>query len=145
MPSEALRLAENTLTAQQNRIDAMVVANDGMAGGAVQALEGQKLAGKVLVTGQDFDLAACQRIVAGTQTMTVFKSVRQIAYTGAEVAVAMAKGQPLQPTAQVDNGHGPVPAILVEPVAADRGNIDRILAEEGLYSQEAVYGQKGTK
>jgi D-xylose transport system substrate-binding protein len=145
MPSEALRLAENTLTAQQNRLDAMVVANDGMAGGAVQALEGQKLAGKVLVTGQDFDLAACQRIVAGTQTMTVFKSVRQIAYTGAEVAVALAKGRPPKPTAKVDNGFGPIPAILVEPVAADRGNIDRILAEEAVYTRDAVYGRGGAK
>ncbi|MBC7542240.1 MAG: substrate-binding domain-containing protein [Candidatus Sericytochromatia bacterium] len=145
MPSEALRLAENTLTSEQNRLDAMVVANDGMAGGAIQALAGQKLAGKVLVTGQDFDLAACQRIVAGTQTMTVFKSVRRIAYTGAEVAVAMAKGQPLKPTAKVDNGYGPIPAILVEPVAADKGNIDRILADEGVHTREAVYGSGGAK
>ena len=50
--------------------------NDGTAGGAIQALAEQKLAGKVLVTGQDADLAACQRIVAGTQTMTIYKPIQ---------------------------------------------------------------------
>jgi D-xylose transport system substrate-binding protein len=79
LASEALRHTENALTQANNNVVAVVVSNDGTAGGAIQALEEQKLAGKVLVSGQDADLAALQRIVAGTQSMTVYKPVAQLA------------------------------------------------------------------
>ncbi len=65
LPVEALKIMENALTKNNNKIDAVVVSNDGTAGGAVQALAAQNLAGKVWVSGQDADLAGCQRIVAG--------------------------------------------------------------------------------
>ena len=73
---EALKIMENALTRTDNKVDAVVASNDGTAGGAIQALAEQKLAGKVLVSGQDADLAACQRIVAGTQTMTIYKPIK---------------------------------------------------------------------
>ena len=75
-PIEALKHTENALTKSNNDVVAVVASNDGTAGGVVQALEGQKLAGKVFVSGQDADLAACQRIVAGTQSMTVYKPIQ---------------------------------------------------------------------
>ena len=93
-----MRITEDALTRTGKKVDAIVASNDGTAGGAIQALGEQKLAGKVLVTGQDADLAACQRIVAGTQTMTVYKPIKALAYKAAEVAVQMAKKQPLAPT-----------------------------------------------
>jgi D-xylose transport system substrate-binding protein len=76
---------ENALTKNGNKVDAVVVSNDGTAGGAIQALAEQKLAGKVVVSGQDADLAGCQRIVAGTQSMTVYKPIRRLAEKAAEV------------------------------------------------------------
>src|ERR1019366_5941610 len=88
MPVEALKIMENSLTKNKNQVDAVVVSNDGTAGGVVQALTEQKLAGKVLVTGQDADLAACQRIVQGTQSMTVYKPLALLANKAAELAVA---------------------------------------------------------
>ena len=65
----------------------MLASNDGTAGGAVQALCEEGLAGKVLVTGQDADLVALQRIAAGTQAMTIYKPLRTLAQGAAELAV----------------------------------------------------------
>lgn len=60
---------ENALTANNNKIDAVVASNDATAGGAIQALSAQGLSGKVAISGQDADLAGIKRIAAGTQTM----------------------------------------------------------------------------
>ena len=84
---EALKIMENALTRSNNQVDAVVASNDGVAGGAIQALAEQKLAGKVLVSGQDAELVACQRIVAGTQSMTVYKPIKLLAHKAAEVAM----------------------------------------------------------
>ena len=113
---------ENALTKNNNQVDAVVVSNDGTAGGAIQALAEQKLAGKVLVSGQDADMAACQRIVAGTQSMTVYKPIKKLADKAAEIAVAMAKKQPItDKTTLIHNGKKDVPSILLEPVAGGQG------------------------
>ena len=69
------------------KIDAIVASNDSTAGGAIAALKAEDLSGKVAVSGQDAELAACQRVVEGTQTLTVYKPVRKLAETAAEVAV----------------------------------------------------------
>ena len=66
---------ENALTANNNKIDAVVASNDATAGGAIQALSAQGLSGKVAISGQDADLAGIKRIAAGTQTMTVYKPI----------------------------------------------------------------------
>ena len=59
-------------------IDAVMCGNDGIAAQAIHALSERRLAGKVVVVGQDADLDACQRIVEGTQTMTVYKPVEKL-------------------------------------------------------------------
>ncbi|HET8646966.1 MAG TPA: substrate-binding domain-containing protein, partial [Vicinamibacteria bacterium] len=108
---EALKIMENALTRNRNQVDAVVASNDGTAGGAIQALAEQKLAGKVLVTGQDADLAACQRIVAGTQTMTVYKPIRLLARKAAEVALQMARKEKVaEATRTTNNGRKDVPS-----------------------------------
>ena len=139
-PVEALKIMENALTRNNNAVDAVVASNDGTAGGAIQALGEQKLAGKVLVTGQDADLAACQRIVAGSQTMTVYKPIKALAYKAAEVAVQMAKKQPpAGATRTTNNGKKDVPSILLEPVAVDKANLDATVIADGFQKKEDVY------
>ena len=139
-PVEALKIMENALTRNNNQVDVVVASNDGTAGGAVQALAEQKLAGKVLVTGQDADLAACQRIVAGTQTMTVYKPIHLLANKAAEVAVKMARkealGEATRPTA---NGRKDVPSILLEPIQVDKANLDATVIADGYHKREDVY------
>ncbi len=140
LPVEALKIMENALTRNNNQVDAVVVSNDGTAGGAIQALAEQKLAGKVLVSGQDADLAGCQRIVAGTQSMTVYKPILKLANLAAEVAVMMAKGQPLtEKTTTVNNGKKDVPSILIPPVQVDKANLDSTVIADGYQKKEEVY------
>ena len=140
LPVEALKIMENALTRNNNQVDAVVVSNDGTAGGAIQALAEQNLAGKVLVSGQDADLAGCQRIVAGTQSMTVYKPILKLASLAAEVAVKMAKGQALdQKTTTVNNGKKDVPSILIPPVQVDKTNLDSTVIADGYQKKEEVY------
>lgn len=139
-PLDALNKAEQVLTLTNNQIDAVVASNDGTAGGVVQALEGQNLAGSVLVSGQDADLEACQRIVKGTQTMTVYKPIRLIATEAAQAAVALAKGETIQKADQtVNNGKIDVPSIILTPIQVDKDNLDEVVIKDGFHSQEDVY------
>ncbi len=139
LPSEALSHTENALTQAQNHIAAVVASNDSTAGGVVQALAEQKLAGKVLVSGQDADLAACQRIVEGTQAMTVYKPIRPLATRAAEAAIALAKHQPVPSNTKVNNGHKDVPSYLLEPIAVDKGDIAQTVIKDGFLKVEDVY------
>jgi D-xylose transport system substrate-binding protein len=139
LASEALRHTENALTQANNNVAAVVVSNDGTAGGVVQALEEQKLAGKVLVSGQDADLAALQRIIAGTQSMTVYKPVAQLARRAAEAAIALARREKVEATSAINNGKTNVPSILLEPIVVDKNNIVDTVIKDGYQKMEDVY------
>lgn len=136
---QALSIIENALTANNNDIDAIVAPNDSTAGGAVQALEAQNLAGKVLVTGQDADLAAVQRIAEGTQSMTVYKPIREIATTSAEVAISLAKGEEVETDITIDNGFKEVPFVQLTPISVDKDNLLEVIIGDGFHSYEDVY------
>ena len=138
LADESLKHAENALTMNNNNVTAIVTSNDGTAGGAIQALNAQKLNGKVLVSGQDAELAALQRVLAGTQTMTVYKPVSQLAAKAAEVAVAMAKKEKIETNRTVNNGVIDVPSILIEPIPIDKNNVDEVI-KDGFHKREDVY------
>lgn len=139
-PRDALNKTEQVLTQTNNQIDAVVASNDGTAGGVIQALEGQNLDGKVLVSGQDADIAACQRIVKGTQTMTVYKPIKQLAKEAAHAAVALAKGETVQNANQtVNNGVANIPSILLTPIQVDKDNLDEVVIKDGFHTHEKVY------
>ena len=139
LAEEALKHVENALTQNNNDVAAVVVSNDGTAGGVVQALNAKGLAGKVLVSGQDADLAALQRIVGGKQSMTVYKPIHLLAAKGAEVAVAMAKGEKPETTRTVNNGRIEVPFIHIEPISVDKENMDETVIKDGYQQREAIY------
>ncbi|WP_026486249.1 D-xylose ABC transporter substrate-binding protein [Caldanaerobius polysaccharolyticus] len=136
---EAYNIMQNALTANNNKIDAVVAANDSTALGAVRALEEQGLAGKVPISGQDADLANCQLIVEGKQTMTVYKPIAQEATKGAEIAVALAKGEKVATNGKVNNGKIDVPSILLTPIAVDKGNMYDTIIKDGFHKLEDVY------
>lgn len=139
-PMEALKITENALTRSGNKVDAVIAPNDGTAGGVIQALEEQKLAGKVLVSGQDGDLAGAQRVMAGTQTMTIYKPIRNLAYKAVETAVLMARKQPVPDATQKVNNHKKdVPAILLDTIAVDKDNMAATIIADGWQKKEAVY------
>jgi D-xylose transport system substrate-binding protein len=137
--STALRITEDALTANNNKIDAIVASNDGTAGGAIQALAAQKLAGKVPVSGQDADLAAVKRLVAGTQTMTVYKPLKLIAGDAAKLAVDLAKGDKPAFNAKYDNGKKQVDTVLLQPTLLTKSNVD-VVIKDGFYSQAQLAG-----
>jgi len=133
-PSEAMSIVENALTANNNKIDAVVASNDGTAGGAIQALAAQKLSGKVPVSGQDADLAAVKRVMAGTQAMTVYKPLKLIASEAAKVAVQLARNEKPAFNAQSDNGLKKVDSLLLKPIALTKDNVN-VLMTDGFYTK----------
>ncbi|WP_230632537.1 D-xylose ABC transporter substrate-binding protein [Paenibacillus athensensis] len=138
-PVNALDNMRLALAANSNRIDAVVAANDATAGGVIQALAEQGLAGKIPVSGQDAELAGAQRIVEGTQTMTVYKPIEKLAETAADLAVKMAKGEAIYADKSVNNRKIDVPSILLEPIAVDASNIDATIIADGFHKREDVY------
>jgi D-xylose transport system substrate-binding protein len=126
--------------AKSKNIAAVVASNDSTAGGAIDALSAAKLAGKVPVSGQDAELSACQRIVAGTQAMTVYKPLSPLARMAAGAAVSLAKGQTIDSLVKVNNGAKEVPARLLDPISVDKGNIDVTVINDGYHTRDEVYG-----
>ncbi|QLB15844.1 D-xylose ABC transporter substrate-binding protein [Mannheimia granulomatis] len=139
LAEKALQIMENALTANKNNIDAVVASNDATAGGAIQALSAQGLSGKVAISGQDADLAAIKRIIAGTQTMTVYKPITNLADKAAEIAVALGKEEKIESNAKLNNGSKDVEAYLLEPVVVTKENIDDTVIKDGFHTQDAVY------
>lgn len=139
LAEEALKHTENALTQNNNDVVAVVVSNDGTAGGVVEALKSQNLAGKVLVSGQDAELAALQRVLAGTQTMTVYKPISRLAPAAVEAAIALARKQRPNTTRTVNNGTIDVPSILIEPIPVDKNNLDETVIKDGFQKREDVY------
>ncbi len=137
-PSEAYAHMSAAIESTKGDIAAVVASNDGTAGGAIQALEEHKLAGKVLVSGQDADLAAIIRILDGTQSMTVYKPLGSQARVAAEAAVAAAKGEPVKTTAGFVIGDKTIPAIFLAPVAVTRGNIKETVIKDGFQNLETI-------
>ncbi|MFZ6646493.1 D-xylose ABC transporter substrate-binding protein [Undibacterium sp. TJN25] len=135
--TEALSIVENALTANNNKIDAIVASNDGTAGGAIQALASQKMAGKVPVSGQDADLAAVKRVIAGTQSMTVYKPLKLIASEAAKLSVQLARNEKPEYNAQYDNGVKKVDTILLKPTTLTNANVN-ILVSDGFYTQAQI-------
>ncbi|NRR30424.1 D-xylose ABC transporter substrate-binding protein [Oxalobacteraceae bacterium] len=132
--SEALAIVENALTANNNKIDAIVASNDGTAGGAIQALAAQKMSGKVPVSGQDADLAAVKRVMAGTQAMTVYKPLKTIASEAAKLAIQLARNEKPAYNSEYDNGAKKVSTLLLKPTALTKANVS-LLVEDGFYTK----------
>jgi D-xylose transport system substrate-binding protein len=136
---EAQRLTEDALTKTKNDIRAVVASNDGTAGGAISALDAAGLTGKVLVTGQDAQLDAVQRIAKGTQTMTIYKPIKPLADSAVDSAVKLARGEALNAADKINNGKVDVPSILQEPQAVDKENLDATIIKDGYHKCEDVY------
>jgi len=142
LPANAQRNMEQFLTKNNNKVDAVVAANDGTAGGAIAALAAQGLAGSVPVSGQDADKAALNRVALGTQTVTVFKDARELGRNAAEIAMQLASGKKLTEIqgAKAWN-QGPkkqnMTALFLTPVAITKDNLN-VVIDAGWASKEVV-------
>lgn len=115
--------------------DGIMGGNDSIAGQAIRALSERRLAGSVCVVGQDADLDACQRIVEGTQCMTVYKPVEKLARRAAELSVALAQGEEPKVGEIINDGSYDVPYERLEPVAVTKENMDEVIT--GKYHEES--------
>lgn len=140
-PENAKKITNAAITKAGQGIDAILASNDGTAGGAIQALIEEGLAGKVIVTGQDADLAACQRIVTGSQTMTVYKPLSVLATQAADLAVRLATGRPIIARHETDNGKTSVPSIFLPIIAVTKDNLRETVIKDGFRSEKDIFGQ----
>lgn len=123
------------------KADAIMCGNDNLAGQVISALSEKRLAGNILVVGQDADLEACQRIVEGTQLMTVYKPVEMLARRAAECAIMLANGEEItgSDVTTINDGSYVIPYIGLEPIAVNAENMDEVIIKTGFHLKEDVY------
>jgi D-xylose transport system substrate-binding protein len=122
--------------------DVVLSSFDGMSTSIIELLKEYDLAGKVLITGQDAELAACRNIVKGFQVMTVYKSVRNLANKAAELSMKLARNENIsEETKKINNGAIDVPAILLEPVVVDKNNLKTTVIADGFHKEEDIYAE----
>jgi len=130
-PTKAQNETEQILTKANNKVDGVVSANDGMAGGIIAALKAQGMAGTVKTTGQDASLEGVQNVLLGTQGVTVFKDFRLQAPAAAQIAAdILSSRKPTNTNATVNNGQVDVPSVMLQVVPIDQSNI-KMLAQNG--------------
>lgn len=146
-PEIAQKNMEQFLTANDNKVDAVVASNDGTAGGAIAALEAQGLAGSVPVSGQDADKAALNRVALGTQTVSVWKDSRELGKNAAEIALLLAGGKTMDdvPGVQTFNG-GPkgvaMKSVFLAPLPITKDNLNVVIDAGWISKAEACQGVK---
>ena len=120
--------------------DAIMCGNDDLASKVVRALVESRMAGDILVVGQDADLEACQRIVEGTQVMTVYKPVEKLAQRAAECAVLLAKGEKIEgeDVSTIDDGSYLITYVGLEPVSVNAENMNEVIIGSGFHLKEDV-------
>jgi D-xylose transport system substrate-binding protein len=130
-PDNAQAWATRELAALQGQpIVGVYAANDGTAGGVIAALHAAGRA-DVPVTGQDAQVDALQRILSGSQYMTVYKAIRPEAERAATLAVDLMRGRKDQAPSTIDNGAGQVPSFLLDPVAVTKADIKGTVLKDG--------------
>ncbi|ADL41464.1 monosaccharide-transporting ATPase [Caldicellulosiruptor obsidiansis OB47] len=129
----------NNLLEEGKRIDAVLASNDSLAEGAIMALSEKRLAGKVPVTGQDADISACQRIVKGTQLMTVYKPIDRLVDLTLEIVDKLIKEEPLKSVYMLNNGYKNVPTFFIDPIGVDKSNINDTVIKDNFHTWDEVY------
>lgn len=121
------------------RIDAVIAGNDSLAEGVIEALSEHRMTEKVTVIGQDADLTACQRIVEGTQLMTIYKPIEKLAETAVEMSISLVRRKPLNIEEYIYDGTHDVKYYVLDPIAVDKENIDDTIIRDGFHLKDEVY------
>ena len=140
-PDKAQQEMEQAITAVgKDKIIGVYAANDGTGGGAIAAMKGAGFSPIPFTTGQDAELAAIQRILAGQQGMTVYKAIKPEAETAAAMAIAAATGKPFsgQSTVMKNNGSKDVPSVLLTPVSVTKETVKDTVLKDGFYKAAQI-------
>ena len=133
-PDKAQEWAAGQITQFGAEMSGIYAANDGTAGGAIAAVKAAGTEPIPPVTGQDAELAAIQRIVAGDQYMTVYKAIKLEAEKAAEVADQLAQGNTPEP----DTTFQDIPSTLLTPVVVTVDNIQETVIDDGFYTVDEI-------
>jgi len=137
-PEDAYNAVDKTIKSGI-KLDAVIAANDSLAGAAIEALSEQRLAGKVEVAGHDADISGCQRVAEGTQRVTIYKPIDKIAEKAAQLSVNMVKGQGVVANSTINDGKYDVPYYMLEPVTITRENLKQTVIKDGFHRLEDVF------
>lgn len=152
----AFDAVEEGLSKTPRNLVGVMCGNDDLASQAFRALAENRLAGEVVLVGQDAELSACQRIVEGTQMMTVYKQVEELAQKAAEFAVALGY-EKMEEENRISSGKVPelaaqrlkelqelpiqegIPYYVIDPVAVTKENIDEVIIGSDFHTEDDVY------
>lgn len=139
---QAVTIFEQLYTKVDGKVDGVLAANDGLAGGVISILKKNGRAGKVPVTGQDATVEGLQNILAGTQCMTVYKSAKGEADALAKTAIALLNGEkpPTNGTTKDSTGNRDVPSVLLDPVSIDKSNVKTVIDDGGATAADVCAG-----
>jgi D-xylose transport system substrate-binding protein len=137
-PDRAQEWVAGQVVLHGSGIDGVYAANDGTAGGAIAAFRAAGVTVLPPITGQDAELAAVQRIVAGDQYMTVYKAIPTQAHAAADAAYELLTGATISAEAEVDG----VPTTLLEPIAVTIDNIMDTVVADGFYTVDDICTQE---
>jgi D-xylose transport system substrate-binding protein len=139
----AYHFMKNVLDFSQQKIDAVITSNDGMALGALKALEEKGYSRDVILTGQDATLDAIKAIHEGRMTLTVYKSIGAMASCAFDLAYKLAKGEKIPNIkSTLNNGRKDVPVLYLKPVAVTKNNIRETVIADKFYTEQQVFGNK---
>lgn len=138
MKEYAFKVVDEALQ-KKTKIDAVIAGNDSLAEGAIEALSEHRMAGNVIVAGQDADLTACQRIVEGTQLMTIYKPIDKLAESTIKMAIKLVKNEPLKVDNYIFDGRYEVLYYVLEPITVTKSNIDDTVIRDGFHLRNEVY------
>lgn len=137
----AYHISKNVLNLSGKKIDAIITSYDGLAIGALKAMEELDYGGDVILTGQDAELASVKAVKDGKMSLTVYKSIKQIAGASVELAEKLAQNKKVSnATGKINNGRKDVPTIFLKPVAVTKENIRQTVIADGFYTEQQVYG-----
>ena len=126
--------------ADGTNLDAVLCSNDSVALGVTNSLEANYTGDWPIITGQDCDIVNVKNMIAGKQSMSIFKDTRTLASKVVEMVDAVMEGReaPVNDTTTYNNGIIVVPSYLCEPVFADKDNYKDLLVESGYYTEEQL-------
>ncbi|SFE50974.1 D-xylose ABC transporter substrate-binding protein [Thermophagus xiamenensis] len=136
---EAFTIIKNYLSGNNPDLDVIIAGNDELAGGAIRALRQFNLKKKVLVAGQDAELNAIRNIVAGDQTITIYKPIDALVSTAANMAIKLANKEPINTSITVNNGYKLVPSVLLTSQVVNQQNIQLTVVSEGYLDESDIF------
>jgi D-xylose transport system substrate-binding protein len=135
----AFEFVSDVIKEHRDEVSAVLCANDSLAWGAIDALSEARMIDSVQVVGHDADLVACQRIVDGTQLMTVYKPISNLVSMTVDVCVKLVGDEKLEPGRTIDDGLYDVPYFMIDVIPVTKDNIDDTVIKDGFHLAEDIY------